>query len=165
MSPRKSASCGPEFKTQSFPGLIESHHGKDPSYLDRSWFARRPISRASRYHGANAQDLLHGEGGCGKTTLMQEISEKLPSGSVSVLFDCFRAGRYVHSDDKRHLRENAFPDQSCCRHGDAALPSESRQDPASIRTFMQKLGVAAETLKLRDQKALLLIRVDAAARR
>lgn len=52
--------------------------------------------------------LLHGVGGCGKTTLTQQLRQNLPPGSVSVLFDCFGGGQYIHSDDKRHRPENAF---------------------------------------------------------
>ncbi len=52
--------------------------------------------------------LIHGAGGCGKTTLMRQIVDLLPGGSATVFFDCFGGGRYIQTDDKRHLPENAF---------------------------------------------------------
>lgn len=35
---------------------------------------------------------LHGEGGCGKTTLLEEIGPLLPQHSLMVVFDCYGAG-------------------------------------------------------------------------
>ena len=133
-----------------------------------------PANRISRPAAGKAVDamatgnrliLLRGEGGCGKTTLMQEISERLPEGSVSVLFDCFGAGRCVHSDDKRHLPENAFLQMT----NDLAVAIElplliprNNKHPATIRSFMEKLRLAGEALKLRAPSATLLVKVDAA---
>ena len=109
--------------------------------------------------------LLQGEGGCGKTTLMQEISERLPEGSVSVLFDCFGGGRCVHSDDKRHLAENAFLQMT----NDLAVAMElplfiprNNKHPATVRSFIEKLRIAGDALKLHAPDAILLMKVDAA---
>ena len=52
--------------------------------------------------------LVHGEGGCGKTTLTQQLASGLPPGSAVVTYDCYGAGRYMYSDDRRHLPERAF---------------------------------------------------------
>ena len=37
--------------------------------------------------------LVHGEGGCGKTTLTQQLASGLPPGSAVVTYDCYGAGR------------------------------------------------------------------------
>lgn len=109
--------------------------------------------------------LVQGEGGCGKTTLMQEVADRLPKGSVSQLFDCFGGGRCVHSDDKRHLPENAFLQMTndlATRMGLPTFIPRSNKHPASIRTFMAKLRLAGDALKLREPGALLVVQVDAA---
>lgn len=51
---------------------------------------------------------LHGEGGCGKTTLLQEIRDKLPQSSTAVIFDCYGGGTYLDSDAYRHRERDAF---------------------------------------------------------
>jgi hypothetical protein len=128
-----------------------------------------PSQRISRPAAGKAVDamtaghrllLLKGDGGCGKTTLMQEISERLPPGSISVFFDCFGGGRCVHSDDKRHLPEIAFlqltNDLALAMELPLFVPRNSKH-PATIRSFMEKLRVAGEALKLRAPQAILLM--------
>jgi hypothetical protein len=109
--------------------------------------------------------LVHGAGGCGKTTLMRQIADRLPNGSVTVFFDCFGAGRYLHTDDKRHLPENAFLQLT----NDLALALDlplfvprSLKNPANIKSFIQKLRAAGETLSQIAPSGLLSIIVDAA---
>jgi hypothetical protein len=51
---------------------------------------------------------LHGNGGTGKTTVLQEIAEQLPLGSAMVIFDCYGAGKYLDSDAYRHSPKDAF---------------------------------------------------------
>src|SRR4051812_27151137 len=63
-----------------------------------------PIPRAATsealQHLANGERvlLLHGAGGCGKTTLTDQIGRGLPAGSVAIVFDCFGGGRYIYAD-------------------------------------------------------------------
>lgn len=109
--------------------------------------------------------LIHGAGGCGKTTLTRQITEGLPSGSVSVVFDCFGGGRCIYSDDKRHLPENAFLQIMNEIALGLSLPlfiPRSFKHPADIKTFLAKLGTAGTALKEQDPNALLLIVIDAA---
>src|SRR5581483_10321505 len=51
---------------------------------------------------------LHGEGGCGKTTALQEMEALLPRGSAVLIFDCYGGGRYLDSDAYRHRAPDAF---------------------------------------------------------
>lgn len=44
---------------------------------------------------------LHGEGGCGKTTVIQQIQDLLPESHM-IVFDCYGAGHYQESDAYRH---------------------------------------------------------------
>ncbi|WP_158913342.1 hypothetical protein [Caulobacter sp. S45] len=53
---------------------------------------------------AGAQHLyVHGSGGVGKTTLLQEIEELLPAGSVMLKFDCYGGGSYQDASALRVL--------------------------------------------------------------
>lgn len=109
--------------------------------------------------------LVHGVGGCGKTTLMHQIAARLPEGSVTVFFDCFGGGRYIYSDDKRHLPENTFLHLANELAVALRLPlfiPRSTKYPATIQSFLAKLRSAGEALKQLTPDGKLLIVVDAA---
>ncbi|RUU06849.1 hypothetical protein EOD23_12240 [Mesorhizobium sp. USDA-HM6] len=109
--------------------------------------------------------LVHGVGGCGKTTLMRQIQDGLPSGSVSVNFDCFGGGRYIYADDKRHLPEKAFlqltNEISLALQLPLFIPRDLKH-PAHVGLFLSKLRTAAKALEQLDPRALLVIIIDAA---
>ena len=109
--------------------------------------------------------LVHGVGGCGKTTLMRQIADRLPRESVMVFFDCFGGGRYVYSDDKRHLPENAFlhlaNELAVALRLPLFIPRSSKY-PATVQSFLAKLRSAGEALKQLTTDGMLLIIVDAA---
>ena len=63
---------------------------------------------ASQMLSGNQRICLHGEGGSGKTTALQEIGDLLPSGSSVLVFDCYGSGRYLDSDAYRHLPKDAL---------------------------------------------------------
>lgn len=109
--------------------------------------------------------LVHGVGGCGKTTLMRQISDRLPEGSVTVFFDCFGGGRYSYSDDKRHLSENAFLHLANDLAVALRLPlffPRSAKYPATIKTFLAKLRSGGDALKQIAPDGMLVIIIDAA---
>jgi len=109
--------------------------------------------------------LVHGAGGCGKTTLMRQIADRLPGGSVSIVFDCFGGGRCIYSDDKRHLPENAFLQLTNELALALKLPlfiPRNFKHPATIQSFLSKVRTAGEALRLYSPDALLLITIDAA---
>ena len=112
--------------------------------------------------------LVHGEGGCGKTTLTQQLASRLPEGSVTVTYDCYGAGSYMHSEDKRHLPDRAFlqiiNDVAVAIDLPLFLP-RSGTHPATIETFLQRLTMAGKALALASPAATLLIIVDAADKR
>lgn len=109
--------------------------------------------------------LVHGEGGCGKTTLTQQLESRLPAGSIAVTYDCYGAGTYMHSEDKRHLPERAFlqmiNDVAVATDLPLLLPRSSTH-PATIETFLQRMTMAGKALALSTPGAVLLIIVDAA---
>ena len=109
--------------------------------------------------------LTHGVGGCGKTTLLCQIGEHMPKDSVIVLFDSFGGGRYIYSDDKRHLPENAFlqiANEIAVELGLPLFIPRNTKYPATIQSFMAKLHSAGEALQNINPAAILLIIIDAA---
>lgn len=109
--------------------------------------------------------LVHGPGGCGKTTLTQQVRAGLPSGSISILFDCFGGGSYLHSDDKRHLPKFAFlqiANEVALAVGVPMFIPRSERHPADIRELLTRLRIAGTTLNQLDKDALLVIICDAA---
>ena len=108
--------------------------------------------------------LVHGVGGCGKTTLMQQIVNELPTGSVSITFDCFGGGRYIYADDKRHLPENAFlqltNEVALALRLPLFVPRNFKQ-PANVRSFLTKLKTAGHALEQIEPKLLPLTGLDA----
>ncbi|MBS4045260.1 MAG: hypothetical protein KG075_02880 [Alphaproteobacteria bacterium] len=109
--------------------------------------------------------VLHGVGGAGKTTLMRQVTEGLPQGSVSVHFDCFGGGRYIYSDDKRHLPEKAFlqitNEVAVALRIPIFIPRDIRH-PASIGIFLKRLTLAGRALEKLAPIGLLTIIIDAA---
>jgi hypothetical protein len=109
--------------------------------------------------------LVHGSGGCGKTTLMQQVARALPAGSVTIVFDCFGGGQFNYPEDKRHLPERAFLQLINQLAADLGLPlflPQSSKNPADIRTFLDKLRSASKALSQTSPQAVLLIVIDAA---
>lgn len=108
---------------------------------------------------------LHGSGGCGKTTALRQISELLPDGSCFVLFDCYGGGRYLFSDDKRHLPQYAFlqlaNDLALTLRTPFFLPGGRRQ-PIDVRQFLKRFSDAATVLARANQHALVVLAIDAA---
>jgi len=109
--------------------------------------------------------LVHGVGGCGKTTLLRQIGDYLPEQSVTVFFDCFGGGRYLYPEDRRHLAENAFLQMANDLATELRLPlfiPRSSRSLASVRMFLSRLRLAAQALDQRNPDALAVIVVDAA---
>ncbi len=114
---------------------------------------------------AGAQRIcLHGEGGCGKTTALQEIETLLPIDSVMIIFDCYGNGRYMDSDAYRHRSRDAFLQLANDLATRLRIPLLVNRSPDLDypRVFTKRLQKAAEAVASRTEHALLVIVVDAA---
>lgn len=138
-----------------------------PSTLTR---IDRPIERTAarilveQMKKGEQRICLHGEGGCGKTTALQELNSLLPEDSVVIVFDCYGNGRYLNSDAYRHRPPDAFLQLSNELATDLRMPflltpSRSHDYP---RVFKKRLVRAAEITASRRPEALLVVIVDAA---
>jgi hypothetical protein len=108
---------------------------------------------------------IHGPGACGKTTAAKQLSAFLPPGSRSVLFDCYGGGRYLFSDDRRHLPQNAFleivNDLAMELRAPLLVPRDSRQ-VIDVGVFLKRTSEMGDILSGSEPAALLTIVIDAA---
>lgn len=107
---------------------------------------------------------LHGGGGCGKTTALQEIDTSLPRDSAVLIFDCYGGGRYLDSDAYRHRPTDAFLQLSndLARLLRTPLLVSRTPDLDYPRVFKKRLEKAAEVVTSEAKDALLVVVVDAA---
>ncbi|MDN8646964.1 hypothetical protein Q0S62_00810 [Stenotrophomonas indicatrix] len=107
---------------------------------------------------------LHGGGGAGKTTALQQIEQGLPAGSLMVVFDCYGAGSYLDASALRHRPQDAFvqlTNEIAYRLGLPLLlvPQALRDYP---RAFRKRLDSAAAAIAATSPEALLVVAIDAA---
>jgi hypothetical protein len=108
---------------------------------------------------------LHGGPGCGKTTTLTQLGSALPPSSVLLLFDCYGGGRYLFSNDRRHLPEHAFTqiaNELSLKLGIPFLLARGSKAPVLIRRFLEHVKLAAGLLAKVHPSALLVLGVDAA---
>lgn len=106
---------------------------------------------------------LAGAGGEGKTTVLQDLAQRLPTGSELVVYDCYGSGTYLNSNGYRHRAEDVFLQLANDTAARLLLPplfSEMGVDHP--RRFARKLEATAAALASRHPDALLVIAVDAA---
>lgn len=130
----------------------------------------QPVSRmsvtaaAQRIVAGEKRLCLHGPGGIGKTTALQEIETALPAHSVMIVFDCYGGGRYLDSSALRHRPIDAFLQLSNELATSLRLPillgRHQVSDPA--RLFANRLRHAAQAHGAQYPDALIVIAVDAA---
>lgn len=125
--------------------------------------------RASRmivelWQEGKAKVCLHGQGGEGKTTVLQDIATLLPEHSVMVSFDCYGGGTYLNSDGYRHRPQDAFVQLANDASASLLLPllATRTRDADYPRLFADRLRRIARSLQAAGSSALLVVVVDAA---
>jgi hypothetical protein len=129
-----------------------------------------PVHRAvtdtilDRFRQGHKKLCLHGQGGEGKTTVLQDLIGILPPGSVIIAYDCYGGGSYLNSDSYRHRPQDAFLQMANDACSALLLPLLSTRDRDADypRHFSQRIERAAATLAEINSDALLVIAVDAA---
>lgn len=108
--------------------------------------------------------LLHGSGGVGKSTIIQEFQALLPEGSEVIVFDCYGAGSYMDASAMRHRPRDAFVQLANELANRLNIPAflEPRSGLDFARAFHRRLLLASETLyKVRPETKLVIV-LDAA---
>jgi len=107
---------------------------------------------------------IHGEGGSGKTTILNQIEKILPESSTMVIFDCYGAGTYLDSDSYRHRSKDAclqIINEISTRLRLPLLINDTNNLDC-FRALKSRLETASSVLKAQNKNALLVIVVDAA---
>lgn len=141
------------------PNLIEP----PKRHIDRPQFAEI----ATRIQETpTVPTLVHGPGGVGKSVLAGALGRHLPSGSITIVFDCFGNGSYRRPSAPRHRFKQGFVQlvnelagRALC---DPLIPSATADDADYALAFMHKLAKAAEAVEATDPTALIAIVIDAA---
>lgn len=107
---------------------------------------------------------IHGEGGCGKTTILNQIENMLPESSTMVIFDCYGAGTYLDSDSYRHRPKDAclqiINELSTSLRLTLLINDTNNLD--CFRALKLRIETASKVLNAQNKNALLIIVVDAA---
>jgi len=126
---------------------------------------RQEAAIAKAIIGAHAPVLIHAAGGVGKSVLAGRLSELMPEGSVTVVFDGFAGGDYRKPSQPRHLHAqglvqiaNELAEQGLC---DPLLPRNTAPHEY-LRAFKLRLEQAAMAVRQRHPLGLLQIVLDAA---
>jgi len=107
---------------------------------------------------------VHGQGGVGKTTALQEVETELPVGSVMIVYDCYGGGTYLDPSALRHRPEDAYVqliNQTAIALGLPLILTRTTGDDLP-RLFMRRLHHAAGALEAYAPGALLVVAIDAA---
>ncbi|MCH1918025.1 ATP-binding protein [Shewanella sp. A3A] len=107
---------------------------------------------------------LHGEGGSGKTTVLKQVENLLPNGSVMITYDCYGAGTYMDSEAYRHRAKDAFLQLINETSARLRLPLLISQDTSLdfIKAFSLRIESASKVLEAQEPNALLVVVIDAA---
>ncbi|MBU0525851.1 MAG: hypothetical protein KJ643_26805 [Gammaproteobacteria bacterium] len=138
-----------------------------PSEISR---VEKPVSRAPVWQAADQinagvkQLCLHGTGGVGKTTALQEIEDRLPAGSIMIKYDCYGGGRYLDPSALRHRPADAFLQLTNELAIRLRLPLLLSRHHGSDypRLFAGRLQFAASAIAAQQSDALIVIAIDAA---
>lgn len=127
--------------------------------------SRGPVREATNCLRTGLQYLcLHGVGGVGKTTALQEIEMALPAESVMIKFDCYGGGRYLDPSALRHRPIDAFLQLTNQLAMQLKLPLLLSRNPGADypKLFANRLNHAASAIKAQHPDALIVIAIDAA---
>ncbi len=107
---------------------------------------------------------LHGDGGSGKTTVLKQVENLLPDGSVMITYDCYGAGTYMDSEAYRHRQKDAYLQIINEISTQLRLPLLISPDSSIdyLKAFSLRVESASKVLKAQADDALLVIVIDAA---
>ena len=110
--------------------------------------------------------IIHAEGGVGKSVVCRQLAESLPNGSKGIVYDSFGAGKYRNRSEPRHRHRDALVQISneLAQFGlcESLVPSNSVQDDALLRDFLNRISKSVAALRKRKPDAILAIFIDAA---
>lgn len=109
--------------------------------------------------------IVYADAGVGKSIFSTRIGKYLPTGSISILYDCFGNGQYRSATGYRHRHRTALVqianELSSFGLCHPLIPTNS-DIPAYMRAFMHRVAQSSSLLRARNGDAILCIVIDAA---
>lgn len=109
--------------------------------------------------------IVHADGGVGKSVFAMRIGDRLPEGSVTVVYDCFGNGEYRAPSHPRHLERQALvqvANELAARMYCRPLIPSGRADSAHFfRAFRRRLEQSVQTVRDRNPQAVVCVVFDA----
>ncbi|MDL2311896.1 NACHT domain-containing protein [Bacteroidales bacterium OttesenSCG-928-B11] len=108
---------------------------------------------------------LHAGAGYGKSTFVNHLTESLPEGSESILFDCYGGGTYSDPSDRRHKHEWGIlqiASEMAHKVGTPFLLMQNGMPEQYLRELKKRLQQGVNILKVQNPRAVLLLVIDAA---
>lgn len=110
--------------------------------------------------------IICADGGVGKSVLAMRLENHLPSGSVSVIYDCFGNGEYRRASTYRHRHQDALVqianELASAKLCDPLIPSQTADPSSYFRAFLSRLRQAVQSIRATCSDALLCVVIDAA---
>lgn len=107
---------------------------------------------------------IHGGAGIGKSTIINQVKNRLPDYSECILFDCYGAGKYQNPEDKRHLHRKAITqlaNELAKNIGTDFLLVQNESDDVYLTEFIRRIEKGVEILRNRNPLASLVFIIDA----
>jgi hypothetical protein len=149
-------------------GVAEENLFPAPSLIERP---AHPVSRmqyqtvAADVTAAAHPVLIHAPAGVGKSVLSVCLGDLMPSGSVTVPYDCYGGGDYRQRGKSRHRPSDALVQvanelaaQSLCN---PLIPVGHAPAKALLRSFTDRLRQAVTVIRARAPTGLLCLVFDA----
>ncbi len=131
------------------------------NYIERTQayeIAQTILSEKNKYY-------IHGGAGCGKSTLISNLPNIFPKGSIFVTFDCYGAGAYLNPSDRRHKHRWGIlqiANELALKVGSPLLLLQDASPEVYIRELKIRLNQAIQILRNQYKEALLVLIIDAA---
>jgi hypothetical protein len=110
--------------------------------------------------------IIQAEGGVGKSIVCQQLANTLPTGSLTIIYDCFGAGNYLNKSQPRHRFRDGLLQISneIALNGycNSLILRQTDLDDYILRAFLSRIQSAAKKLKQQTPDAILAIFIDAA---
>lgn len=139
-----------------------SHIETCKNYIERECFTELQNIIIS---GSKNKFYLHAGAGYGKSTFVSHLTESLPEGSASILFDCYGGGTYSDPSDKRHKHEWGIlqiASEMAHKVGTPFLLIQNGMPEQYLRELNKRLQQGVNILKAQNPEAILLLIIDAA---
>ncbi len=146
-------------KTELFPALPAFETLKGYVHREQHDELREAILAAT------TPVIISATGGVGKSIVCSQLVTDFSNNSVAISYDCFGGGQYRNLSAKRHRASEAFIQiiNELAKKGlcEPLIPQPNDQDDRLMRTFLQRLQVAVNSVRRNNNDARLIIMFDA----